>query len=441
MASQTIRSLGMVALATFSLFGEDFSLSQSGVGPITVHTALTYEGKGERLVATATNDSGQSIPYVRLCVTSSTKGCLFQMWTTGQWEPGTQLNWNVSTEKRVPNLLHEVKIEALNTTKQAGSKPPAAAVLPPVQPPLVASAVHAPAPADQKEVKVAALNPVKPAASRPPASAILPPEQPLPVAPAVRAPAPAGQEAEEVARVNTAPSGSNYAQATQPFALHDGTPVRLRLNRNLSSADAKVGESVDLEVLDDVRVGDLLVIARGATALATVTQAQPKRTMGRTGKLDVNIDSVRLVNDEKIALRAVKETQGGGHTGAMTGGMVATAIVFFPVAPLLLFMHGKDITIPKGTEITAYVNGEVTLDPVKFGARGTPSAATPQPAPQFGGVKAMTNYDVIVLKGAELSDDLIIAKVRNSPANYSLNTEDLIALKKANVSEAPVPKV
>ncbi len=29
-------------------------------------------------------------------------------------------------------------------------------------------------------------------------------------------------------------------------------------------------------------------------------------------------------------------------------------------------MHGKDISIPKGTEITAYVNGDVRLDPAKF---------------------------------------------------------------------------
>jgi hypothetical protein len=31
-------------------------------------------------------------------------------------------------------------------------------------------------------------------------------------------------------------------------------------------------------------------------------------------------------------------------------------------APFFLFMHGKDITIPKGTEITAYTDGEIKLD-------------------------------------------------------------------------------
>jgi len=88
--------------------------------------------------------------------------------------------------------------------------------------------------------------------------------------------------------------------------------------------------------------------------------------MGRGGKLDVNIDFLRLKDGEKVPLRAVKETKGGGHTGAMTGAMVATGLVFFPAAPLFLFMHGKDINIPEGTEITAYVAGNIPLDKTKF---------------------------------------------------------------------------
>jgi len=52
--------------------------------------------------------------------------------------------------------------------------------------------------------------------------------------------------------------------------------------------------------------------------------------MARGGKLNVNIDDVRLADGEKAPLRAVKETQGGGHTGAMTGRLIGTAIVFSP---------------------------------------------------------------------------------------------------------------
>jgi hypothetical protein len=163
------------------------------------------------------------------------------------------------------------------------------------------------------------------------------------------------------------------------FGLEDGTPVRLRITRNLSSADATTGEKVDFEVLDDVKVKDVIIIPRGGIAWGTVTEAQPKRRMARGGKLDVNIDDVRLADGERAPLRAVKEAKGGGHTGAMTGAIVGTAIVFFPAAPLFLFMHGKDITIPKGTEITAYINSDIPLDSKKFNVQvpSQENAATP----------------------------------------------------------------
>lgn len=150
------------------------------------------------------------------------------------------------------------------------------------------------------------------------------------------------------------------------FVLEDQTPVRLRLNRTISSADAHLGDTVDFSTVDDITVNGTLVIPKGGLAFATVTEAQAKRRMARGGKLDINIDYVKLVSGEKAALRAVKDVKGGGHTGGMVGGMVVTGIVFFPAAPFFLFMHGKDISIPKGTEITAYVNGDMKLDIAKF---------------------------------------------------------------------------
>ena len=139
----------------------------------------------------------------------------------------------------------------------------------------------------------------------------------------------------------------------------------------MSSADAKVGQEVPFEVVEDVKVDDIVVLPKGATAIGTVTDASPKKSMGRAGKLDISISYARLADQEKVALRAVQDNKGGGHVGAMTGAMVATSIVFFPAAPLFLFMHGKDITIPQGTEITAFVEGDMHLDMMKFGVAPT----------------------------------------------------------------------
>jgi hypothetical protein len=154
--------------------------------------------------------------------------------------------------------------------------------------------------------------------------------------------------------------------APRGFVLEDGTPVHLVLSENLSSADAVTGQTVPFEVVEDVIVDGFVVIPHGSTAWATVTDAEHKRRMGRAGKLDLNIDKVRLADGEKAMLRAVKGVKGGGHTGAMVGAMVATSLVVWPAAPLFLLMHGKDVTIPKGTNISAFIQGDVTLDESKF---------------------------------------------------------------------------
>lgn len=166
------------------------------------------------------------------------------------------------------------------------------------------------------------------------------------------------------------------------FGLEDGTPVKLRLNRTISSADAHVNDTVDFDVLEEIKVHDDIVVPRGSMAWGTVTEAEPKRRMARGGKLNINIDEVRLASGEKVPLRAVQDAKGGGHTGAMVGAMVATAIVFFPAAPLFLLMKGKDITIPKGTEITAYINGDIPLDPTKFAPANEAGTTTSESAAQ-----------------------------------------------------------
>lgn len=178
--------------------------------------------------------------------------------------------------------------------------------------------------------------------------------------------------------------------------LEDGTPIKLRISQTVSSADAHVGQTVDFEVLEEVKVNDLVVVPKGGVAWATVTVAESKKRMGRGGKLDMNIDSVRLVDGEKVALRAMQGGKGGGHVGAMTGAMVATGIVFFPAAPLFLFMHGKDITIPKGTEITAFVNGDVPLDLAKFRPADSPvvAAAAAQETLEFSSNPAGADIEV-----------------------------------------------
>jgi hypothetical protein len=221
------------------------------------------------------------------------------------------------------------------------------------------------------------------------------------------------------------------------FVLEDETPVRLRLNRTISSADAHVGDTVDFETLDDITVNGTLVIPKGGLAFATVTEAQAKRRMARGGKLDINIDYVKLANDGKATLRAVKDVKGGGHTGGMVGGMVATAIVFFPAAPFFLFMHGKDISIPKGTEITAYVNGDVKLDVAKF-QPAVPVNAPAQSAAASSIAKAVAESAKLHLESNPPGADIELDGnfVGNTPSDVQVSEGDhTVSVKKAGFKD------
>jgi PEGA domain len=188
--------------------------------------------------------------------------------------------------------------------------------------------------------------------------------------------------------------------------LPEDTPVRLKLMQSLSSGTSKVNDKVDFEVIEAVKLGDTVVIAQGAPAIATVTRATSKKSFGRSGKLDVNIDYVRLINNEKVNLRAIKGGSGASRTGVMTGAVVATAIIFFPAAPLFFFVKGKNIEIPKGTEITAYVAADTTVNVSQPTATSTPvtePTPTTVPAPTTTTAESAT----VVIKsdpvGAEIT--------------------------------------
>src|SRR5258708_10938204 len=74
------------------------------------------------------------------------------------------------------------------------------------------------------------------------------------------------------------------AAAAQPsrFKIPDGTSLRLALTESLSSATNQVDNPVGLEVTEDVKIGDVIAIPKGSTALGHVVEAEPRRRMGRS---------------------------------------------------------------------------------------------------------------------------------------------------------------
>jgi hypothetical protein len=48
-------------------------------------------------------------------------GCLFEMWNSEVWAPGAEVNWNVTTAKKVPNLVYEATIAEFTAENAQGT--------------------------------------------------------------------------------------------------------------------------------------------------------------------------------------------------------------------------------------------------------------------------------------------------------------------------------
>jgi hypothetical protein len=139
--------------------------------------------------------------------------------------------------------------------------------------------------------------------------------------------------------------------------LREGSPVALKFVADLNSKTANEGDAVEFTLDDDIKVGDAIVVAKGAHAVATVSHARRAGMVGRPGELDVQIQYV-IAGSNHVRIRGNKGREGDSRTGAA----VALTVLFGPVG---LIKHGKNVDIPAGTALTAYVDQDIWLAPVK----------------------------------------------------------------------------
>lgn len=150
-----------------------------------------------------------------------------------------------------------------------------------------------------------------------------------------------------------APTAGPVAAAGE-VKVPDGTEVRLRLLDRLTSASAKVNDRVRFEAVENVMVDGKVVIAQGAQAVGTVFEANPKKSFGRSGKLNFTIDAVRAVDGDNIRLRSSKENKGDESFGK-------AGVVTILAGPFGALVRGKDVEIEAGTEYTIYIDGDRTI--------------------------------------------------------------------------------
>jgi hypothetical protein len=136
-------------------------------------------------------------------------------------------------------------------------------------------------------------------------------------------------------------------------ALADGTPIKLHMGSNTAVNTARVGENVELEVAEDVRVANTIVVAKGSVANAEVTGIHAG--LGSGTRLDINLRSVTLADDQIVPVRSTKERPARDSQA------------------LIVSSASQDASIAPGTTVIAFVDGEQKLDLTRLRAASGPT--------------------------------------------------------------------
>ena len=148
--------------------------------------------------------------------------------------------------------------------------------------------------------------------------------------------------------------------------LQDGTPVKLQVTRSISSADAQEGQEIAFQVVDDVSISGVTVLRHGQPVVGIITAAESRRRMGRAGKLSFTVKSILLADGEKAPVRSLNVSSGESRTHGITA--LAVSGVPMAAAPFLLLMRGGNTVVAAGTQITAFVDGDMPLQRGRFTA-------------------------------------------------------------------------
>ena len=168
---------------------------------------------------------------------------------------------------------------------------------------------------------------------------------PIPVTPPVSQP-------QNTAKATTAPPvpapapAKPAAPAAVPVSVGDGMPFSIKLAEDVP-ADAEEGRILHFTAVDGLKVGDSVVIAKGAAVTGSVLEAAKKKTFGLGGKMTFRLLQVDAVDGKKINVRAEpsRGKDGPAKRPIDSGAKGKT----------------KEIAAAAGSQYVGYIEGEQTV--------------------------------------------------------------------------------
>jgi hypothetical protein len=188
--------------------------------------------------------------------------------------------------------------------------------------------------------------PAKSAAVAPASKSSAPAPAPTSAATTPSTAVPAAAPAPAPAAAATTPAPVPASGSVVAVTLTDGIPFTITLADDVPQ-NAEEGRPLRFTVANDVRVGDLVVIAKGAAVTGAIAQPERKGRLGIGGsKMTLRLIAVDAVDGHKYRVRA-QSAKGADKNERQVEPSVKP--------------KNKDLIATAGTEYIAYIEGDATV--------------------------------------------------------------------------------
>ena len=133
-----------------------------------------------------------------------------------------------------------------------------------------------------------------------------------------------------------------------------GTIVPVRCTQAINSKTAKIGDVCLFETISEVEINGISVIPRGSRVIGKVVSVKAAKSMGKKGRLSLQLDAIVLANGRKLFLDPTTyDFEGKSYVGA-----AAATIIFYGAGALI---KGGNVELNGDTVLHAKIAANVSI--------------------------------------------------------------------------------
>ena len=139
-----------------------------------------------------------------------------------------------------------------------------------------------------------------------------------------------------------------------PLIIPAGTPIKVVLDRDISSASVNAGDTVSFSMAADFSEYNHVLISQGTKVQGIVSNVDRRSAGGDPGDVTLQVESVRSVDGQMIPLRGTKKATGKNRQAQATTLAILTL-------GLGATKKGASAVMAAGTEVTVYTDAKATI--------------------------------------------------------------------------------